>query len=48
MAGVGGTPTFFVNGKKIAGAASYEEFETEIEAALASQRPASQRVANAR
>jgi protein-disulfide isomerase len=47
MAGVGGTPTFFVNGKKIAGAASYEEFETEIEAALASQRPAVQRVAKA-
>jgi protein-disulfide isomerase len=47
MAGVGGTPTFFVNGKKIAGAASYEEFEMEIEAALAAPRPAVQRVAKA-
>jgi len=31
---VSGTPTFFVNGKKIVGAQGYETFETAIESAL--------------
>jgi len=34
-AGVRGTPTFFINGKKFVGAQPYEKFKTEIEAALA-------------
>jgi protein-disulfide isomerase len=33
--GVAGTPTFFVNGKKIAGAHSFEDMQAVIEAALA-------------
>jgi protein-disulfide isomerase len=33
--GVSGTPTFFVNGKKLAGAVSFEEMQPVIEAALA-------------
>ena len=33
-AGVSGTPTFFINGKMVVGALPYEDFETEIEAAL--------------
>lgn len=33
--GVAGTPTFFVNGKKVAGALSFEEMQPVIEAALA-------------
>ncbi|MBI4091133.1 DsbA family protein, partial [candidate division WWE3 bacterium] len=32
--GVGGTPTVFINGKRIIGAQPYETFKTEIEAAL--------------
>ncbi len=46
-AGVAGTPTFFVNGKKVDGAVSFAEMRTEIEAALASQQYAAQRVAAA-
>ena len=39
--GVTVTPTFFVNGKKIAGAVSYEEMKGVVEAALAAtQAPA--------
>ncbi len=34
-AGVRGTPTFFINGKKFVGAQPYEAFKQEIEAALA-------------
>jgi protein-disulfide isomerase len=33
--GVAGTPTFFVNGKKVAGVVSFEEMQMVIEAALA-------------
>ncbi|MEW6748294.1 MAG: DsbA family protein [Candidatus Micrarchaeota archaeon] len=33
-AGVSGTPTFFINGKKLVGAVSYETFEFAIEEAL--------------
>ena len=33
--GITGTPTFFINGKKIQGAYPYEEFKAEVEAALA-------------
>ncbi|MCK5023913.1 MAG: thioredoxin domain-containing protein, partial [Candidatus Aenigmarchaeota archaeon] len=33
-AGVRGTPTFFINGKKVAGTQPYDKFETEIEAVL--------------
>jgi protein-disulfide isomerase len=33
--GVAGTPTFFVNGKKVAGAHSFEDMQAVIEAALA-------------
>ncbi len=41
--GVTVSPTFFVNGKKIAGSVSYEEMQGVIEAALAnSQAPAAQ------
>jgi protein-disulfide isomerase len=36
--GVTGSPTFFVNGKKVAGAVSYEEMQGVIEAALATQQ----------
>lgn len=34
--GVSGTPTFFINGKKIIGAQPYSVFKTEIDAALSS------------
>jgi len=34
-AGVSGTPSFFINGKKIVGAQPYSVFKAEIEAALA-------------
>lgn len=34
-AGVSGTPSFFINGKKVVGAQPYEVFKQEIEAALA-------------
>jgi len=33
--GVGGTPTFFINGKKLVGAQPYETFQQAIEEALA-------------
>jgi protein-disulfide isomerase len=33
--GVNATPTFFINGKKIAGALSFDAFSSEIDAALA-------------
>jgi protein-disulfide isomerase len=33
--GVGGTPTFFINGKKLVGAQPYEVFEAAIQAELA-------------
>lgn len=32
--GASGTPTFFINGKKLVGARPYEQFKAEIEAAL--------------
>ena len=32
--GITGTPTFFINGKKIQGAYPYEQFKAEVEAAL--------------
>ncbi len=34
--GVTGTPTFFINGKKLVGAQPYAKFQAEIDAALAS------------
>lgn len=34
-AGIGGTPTFLINGKKVEGALPFSTFEMEIEAALA-------------
>ncbi len=37
--GVTASPTFFVNGKKVAGAVSFEEMQGVIEAALASPPP---------
>ncbi len=56
--GVAGTPTFFVNGKKVAGAVSFEEMQAVIEAALATppapagqpqaQQPASDHKASAK
>ncbi|MBI4724785.1 MAG: thioredoxin domain-containing protein, partial [Rhodomicrobium sp.] len=36
--GVAGTPTFFVNGKKVAGAVSFADMQAVIEAALASSQ----------
>ncbi|MEK7062924.1 MAG: thioredoxin domain-containing protein [Patescibacteria group bacterium] len=33
-AGVTGTPTFFINGKRLVGALPYTEFEKAIEEAL--------------
>lgn len=33
--GITGTPTFFINGKKIQGAYPYDQFKAEVEAALA-------------
>jgi protein-disulfide isomerase len=38
--GVAGTPTFFVNGKKVAGAHSFEEMQGVIDAALAAPQAA--------
>ena len=43
--GVAGTPTFFVNGKKVAGAVSFEEIQPVIEAALATPASAPPAVA---
>jgi protein-disulfide isomerase len=40
--GVYQTPTFFVNGKRVAGAVSFEEMKTIIEAALTPATPAGQ------
>jgi protein-disulfide isomerase len=37
--GVIGTPTFFVNGRKLTGAASFEDVQAAIEGALAAQAP---------
>jgi len=34
LAGVGGTPTFFINGQKIVGAKSFESFQEVIETEL--------------
>ncbi len=36
--GITGTPTFFINGKKIEGAYPYEQFKAEVEAALAAAK----------
>jgi len=35
--GAGGTPTFFVNGKKLVGAMPFESFKQLIDAELASK-----------
>ena len=35
--GVGGTPTFFINGRKLVGAQPYENFKAAIESALAGE-----------
>lgn len=37
--GIESTPTFFINGKKISGAAPFDVFQTEIEDALAKANP---------
>ena len=38
-AGVTGTPTFFINGRRVAGAKSYEQLKTVIEEELARNAP---------
>ena len=34
-AGIGGTPSFLINGKKLVGAQPYEKFKEKVQAALA-------------